>query len=58
MRTYETAHFPDREVHGTRGRPELRLITSGGTYDRRTGYSANTVVFARLIAARERGRAP
>jgi hypothetical protein len=56
VRTYEKAHFPDREVYGARGRPELRLITCGGTYDRRTGYSGNTVVFAHLTATRERAR--
>jgi hypothetical protein len=27
VRTYEKAHCPDREVHGTRGRPQLRLAT-------------------------------
>ncbi|MGQ4434473.1 class F sortase [Streptomyces sp. SAS_260] len=56
VRTYEKAHFPDREVYGARGRPELRLITCGGGYDRRTGYTGNTVVFAHLVATRERTR--
>ncbi|MFG2376269.1 class F sortase [Streptomyces sp. NPDC048504] len=56
VRTYEKAHFPDREVYGARGRPELRLITCGGSYDRRTGYAGNTVVFAHLLATRERAR--
>lgn len=56
VRTYEKAHFPDREVYGARGRPELRLITCGGSYDRRTGYAGNTVVFAHLTATRERAR--
>ncbi|WP_019059202.1 class F sortase [Streptomyces prunicolor] len=56
VKTYEKAHFPDREVYGARGRPELRLITCGGSYDRRTGYASNTVVFAHLTAIRERAR--
>ena len=56
VKTYEKAHFPDREVYGARGRPELRLITCGGSYDRRTGYAGNTVVFAHLTAIRERAR--
>ncbi|MER7924416.1 class F sortase [Streptomyces sp. NPDC096057] len=56
VRTYEKAHFPDREVYGARGRPELRLITCGGSFDHRTGYSGNTVVFAHLTAVREPGR--
>ncbi|MFF4982078.1 class F sortase [Streptomyces sp. NPDC001046] len=52
VRSYEKAHFPSQEVYGTRGRPELRLITCGGTYDRRKGYSGNVVVFAHLTAVR------
>ncbi len=58
VKAYEKAHFPDREVYGARGRPELRLITCGGSYDRRTGYAGNTVVFAHLTATRERARKP
>ncbi|MFD8231923.1 class F sortase [Streptomyces sp. NPDC059696] len=50
IKSYEKAHFPSQEVYGTRGRPELRLITCGGTYDRRKGYSGNLVVFAHLTA--------
>ncbi|MFD3622945.1 class F sortase, partial [Streptomyces sp. NPDC058676] len=53
IKKYEKAHFPDREVYGARGRPELRLITCGGNYDRRSGYSGNVVVFAHLIKIRE-----
>ncbi|MEG8278629.1 class F sortase [Streptomyces sp. AHA2] len=52
VRSYEKAHFPSQEVYGTRGRPELRLITCGGSYDRRKGYSGNVVVFAHLTAVR------
>ncbi|MFC8516921.1 class F sortase [Streptomyces sp. NPDC057257] len=48
VRTYEKAHFPNREVYGARSRPELRLITCGGEYHPRTGYAGNTVVFAHL----------
>ncbi|MFF4348225.1 sortase domain-bontaining protein [Streptomyces sp. NPDC001530] len=29
VRTYEKARFPNKEVYGDRGRPELRLITCG-----------------------------
>ena len=53
IRTFEKDHFPNREVYGTRARPELRLITCGGTYHRRTGYSGNVVVFAHLAQIRE-----
>ncbi|QUC63607.1 class F sortase [Streptomyces sp. A2-16] len=52
IRTFEKDHFPNREVYGPRKRPELRLITCGGTYDRRTGYSGNVVVFAHLVQIR------
>uniref|UniRef100_UPI004040278B class F sortase n=1 Tax=Streptomyces sp. TG1A-60 TaxID=3129111 RepID=UPI004040278B len=52
VKTYEKARFPDKEVYGHRDRPELRLITCGGTYDRRTGYASNVVVFAHLTATR------
>jgi sortase (surface protein transpeptidase) len=55
VRTLDKSHFPDREVYGDRGRPELRLITCGGTYHRRTGYAGNVVVFAHLTSVREPG---
>ncbi|MFF3410053.1 class F sortase [Streptomyces sp. NPDC002742] len=54
VRTYSKAHFPDQEVYGDRGRPELRLITCGGAYDRKAGYAANVIAFAHLTAVRER----
>lgn len=53
VQTYEKSHFPDKEVYGTRKRPELRLITCGGTYDRKKGYASNIVVFAHLTATRK-----
>ncbi|MFI8220612.1 class F sortase [Streptomyces sp. NPDC085932] len=52
IKSYEKADFPSQEVYGARGRPELRLITCGGTYDRRKGYSGNVVVFAHLTGIR------
>ncbi|MDT9686167.1 class F sortase [Streptomyces sp. TRM76323] len=48
VRTYDKAKFPDREVYGPAERPELRLLTCGGTFDPRQGYAANIVVFAHL----------
>ncbi|MGX2993951.1 class F sortase [Streptomyces sp. JNUCC 64] len=44
--------FPAERVYGDTGRPELRLITCGGTYVGEAGYDANVVVFARLTAVR------
>jgi sortase (surface protein transpeptidase) len=58
VRTYEKSRFPGKKVYGHRGRPELRLITCGGTYDRRKGYASNVVVFAHLTATREPPRGP
>ncbi|MEU3086525.1 hypothetical protein ACWCQ0_22690 [Streptomyces massasporeus] len=52
VRSYGKARFPSQEVHGARGLPEPRLITCGGSYDRRKGYSGNVVVFARLTGVR------
>ncbi|MET8558766.1 class F sortase [Streptomyces sp. NPDC004959] len=48
VRTYPKKEFPDKKVYGSAGRPELRLLTCGGTFHRKTGYSANVVVFAHL----------
>ncbi|MFB7541038.1 class F sortase [Streptomyces zaomyceticus] len=48
VRTYAKADFPDKEVYGATGRPELRLLTCGGAFDRSKGYDANIVVFAHL----------
>ncbi|MFD3334141.1 class F sortase [Streptomyces sp. NPDC058700] len=48
IRTYTKAEFPDKEVYGSTGRPELRLLTCGGAFDRTKGYEANIVVFAHL----------
>ncbi|MDQ0982873.1 class F sortase [Streptomyces sp. V2I9] len=48
VRTYQKKSFPDKEVYGARGRPELRLITCGGRFDKKAGYAANVVVFAHL----------
>ncbi|MFE1345321.1 class F sortase [Streptomyces sp. NPDC058757] len=50
VRTYRKSAFPDKEVYGSTGRPELRLLTCGGSYDRGSGYDANIVVFAHLTS--------
>lgn len=57
VRSYSKAAFPDAEVYSAASRPELRLLTCGGRYDRRSGYQANTVVFAHLTATRRGGAA-
>ena len=41
--------FPTDEVYGPTPDPTLRLVTCGGSFDRRTGhYRDNTIVFLRL----------
>jgi len=44
-------HFPTALVYGSTNRAELRLITCGGSFDRKSGhYVENIVAFAHLIA--------
>ncbi len=52
VKVYDKAGFPDEEVYGPTGRPELRVLTCGGLFSRRTGYTSNVVVFAHLTATR------
>ncbi|MEU8970054.1 class F sortase [Streptomyces monashensis] len=57
MKVYDKSGFPDKEVYAPALRPELRVLTCGGYYSRRTGYTSNVVVFAHLTAVREPGAA-
>jgi len=50
VRTVAKTDFPSDEVYGNVDRPELRLITCGGTRTG-TGYLDNVIVFAALTAA-------
>ncbi|MGM9334444.1 class F sortase [Streptomyces murinus] len=52
VQVFDKSGFPDKEVYGRSRRPELRVLTCGGLYNRRTGYSSNVVVFAHLAATR------
>ncbi|WP_316739868.1 class F sortase [Streptomyces sp. MK7] len=52
VRIFDKDRFPDKEVYGTARRPELHVITCGGLYTRRTGYSSNVVVFAHLTSTK------
>ncbi|MFE9600760.1 class F sortase [Streptomyces hokutonensis] len=49
VRTVAKADFPSDEVYGNVDRPELRLITCGGTRTG-SGYLDNVIVFAALTA--------
>ncbi|MDX3453262.1 class F sortase [Streptomyces sp. ME02-8801-2C] len=48
VEVYDRDHFPDEKVYGAASRPELRVITCGGSYTPETGYEGNVVVFAHL----------
>ncbi|MFD6426850.1 class F sortase [Streptomyces sp. NPDC060198] len=50
--SYSKRDFPDEKVYGPSDRPELRVITCGGEYDKKSGYQENVVVFAALTASR------
>ncbi|MFG2787578.1 class F sortase [Streptomyces sp. NPDC048419] len=52
VRVFDKSRFPDKEVYGPSKRPELRVLTCGGLFSRRTGYTSNVVVFAHLTATR------
>lgn len=49
---YDAKKFPDAKVYGAADRPELRVITCGGGYSKRTGYQGNVVVFAHMTSVR------
>ncbi|MEE1753387.1 class F sortase [Streptomyces sp. SP18CS02] len=53
IEVYDNDAFPDRKVYGQADRAELRVITCGGGFDRRTGYQGNVVAYAHLIGVRE-----
>ncbi|MFD9511371.1 class F sortase [Streptomyces mirabilis] len=45
-------NFPGDRVYGSKGTPELRVITCGGGFSKQHGYDGNVVVFARLVEVR------
>jgi hypothetical protein len=50
---FDRAAFPAQEVWGGTGAAELRLITTGGVFDRDAGPGdGNVVAFARLAGVR------
>ncbi|HEY9369996.1 class F sortase [Streptomyces sp.] len=53
VEVYDNDAFPDRKVYGDRDRAELRVITCGGGFDKKSGgYQGNVVAFAHLIGVR------
>lgn len=52
IEVHDKKDFPDQRVYGPSARPEVRLITCAGDYDKKSGYSDNVVVYAALTASR------
>ncbi|MFE9724992.1 class F sortase [Streptomyces sp. NPDC005794] len=52
VEVHSKKNFPDAKVYGPSARPELRVITCGGGYNKTTGYQDNVVVFAAMTATR------
>ncbi|NEB09532.1 class F sortase [Streptomyces coelicoflavus] len=52
IEVFETNNFPGDRVYGSKGTPELRVITCGGGFTKENGYDGNVVVFARLFEVR------
>ncbi|MEU6242144.1 class F sortase [Streptomyces sp. NPDC047024] len=51
VEVFEKSKFPGDRVYGSKGTPELRVITCGGGFTKQNGYDGNVVVFARLATA-------
>ncbi|MEU2060622.1 class F sortase [Streptomyces sp. NPDC013455] len=51
VEVFEKNNFPGNRVYGSKGTPELRVITCGGGFSKQNGYDGNVVVFARMVAA-------
>ncbi|GAB2853085.1 class F sortase [Streptomyces deserti] len=52
IEVFEKNNFPGDRVYGSKGAPELRVITCGGGYSEQGGYAGNVVTFARLVEVR------
>ncbi|MFD8424818.1 class F sortase [Streptomyces sp. NPDC059466] len=52
IQVFQKSAFPGDRVYGSKGTPELRVITCGGGFSEANGYDGNVVVFARLAGVR------
>ncbi|MET8570991.1 class F sortase [Streptomyces sp. NPDC004783] len=52
VEVFEKDNFPGDRVYGSKGGPELRVITCGGGFSKQNGYDGNVVAFARLVEVR------
>ncbi|MEV6211626.1 class F sortase [Kitasatospora sp. NPDC051914] len=51
VEVYPKNAVPGDQVYGDADRPQLRLITCGGTYTKSTGYQGSVVVYAHFSRA-------
>jgi LPXTG-site transpeptidase (sortase) family protein len=49
IEVFQKNDFPGDRVYGSKGAPELRVITCGGGFSKQSGYAGNVVAFARLV---------
>ncbi|WP_137989422.1 class F sortase [Streptomyces vilmorinianum] len=52
VEVYGNKDFPDEKVYGEADRAELRVITCGGGFSKKSGYQGNVVAFGHLIGVR------
>ncbi|MEV5427689.1 class F sortase [Streptomyces sp. NPDC052701] len=52
IEVFDKNDFPGDRVYGSKGAPELRVITCGGSFSQQNGYQGNVVAFARLVEVR------
>ncbi|WP_217240051.1 class F sortase [Streptomyces sp. AC555_RSS877] len=52
IEVFEKNNFPGDRVYGSKGHPELRVITCGGGFSQQNGYDGNVVAFARMVEVR------
>ncbi|KUN02924.1 peptidase C60 [Streptomyces yokosukanensis] len=50
VEVFPKAGFPGDRVYGSKGAPELRVITCGGGFSQQKGHDGDVVVSARLVA--------
>ncbi|MCS0606152.1 class F sortase [Streptomyces sp. LP11] len=50
VEVFSKSGFPGDRVYGSKGTPELRVITCGGGFSKQNGYDGNVVAFARLAS--------
>ncbi|WP_328403383.1 class F sortase [Streptomyces sp. NBC_00390] len=55
VETFEKKNFPNERVYADTASPQLRVLTCGGSYDKKNGYTDNVVVFAHLDKVKRAG---